>query len=109
MCNEYETERAALLARITHLQNGYMSELNVVEQALGAALGYTRYCDNPEVFPDATDADGVCVGIHAAGTLAIEAADVIKTLKARIDELEEMRTSAGVTVYDYRDDDECSP
>lgn len=75
-------------AHIEHLQTGYMAELNVVEQALGAALGYTRYCDNPEVFPDATDADGVCVGIHAAGTLAMEAADVITALKARIAELE---------------------
>ncbi len=81
MVEEYE-------ARIAHLQTGYMAELNVVEQALGAALGYTRYCDNPEIFPGTTEADGVCVGIHAAGTLAMEAADVIKAMKERLAELE---------------------
>ncbi len=80
-------------ARIAHLQAGYMAELNTVEQALGDVLGYTRYCDNPEIFPDATEADGVCVGIHTAGTLAMEAADVIKALKARIAELEEIDPS----------------
>ena len=43
-----------------------------IEQILGQALGYPRYADDPENFPDATDADGVCVGEHTALSLADE-------------------------------------
>lgn len=82
MRNEYEAERTQLLARIEHLQTGYMAELNVVEQALGAALGYPRYCDDQVNFPGTTEADGVCVGEHVAGTIAMEAAGKIVKLKA---------------------------
>lgn len=50
-------------------------------QILGEALHYPRYCDDEENFPDATKADGVCVGEHVAETLAKEAADCIKALE----------------------------
>lgn len=55
-----------------------------IEQTLGAALGYPRYCDDPTNFPGATEADGVCVGDHVAETLAKEAAQDIEKYRARL-------------------------
>lgn len=51
-----------------------------IEQILGAALGYPRYCDDQTNFPRATEADGVCTGDHVPVTLAVEAAEKIKAL-----------------------------
>lgn len=62
-----------------------------IEQILGAALGYPRYCDDQKNFPGATEADGVCVGYHVAETLATEAAARIATLQ----------TGKGVASPDY--------
>lgn len=45
---------------------------NEIQQILGKALGFPRYCDDPTNFPTATEADGVCVGEHTAATLASE-------------------------------------
>lgn len=64
-------------------------ESEEIEQILGKALGYPWYKDNPDTFPKAIEADGVCVGIETAWSLAKIAADKIK-------ELEE-------TVSDYKD------
>jgi hypothetical protein len=52
-----------------------------IEQILGKALGYPRYCDDPKNFPGATEADGVCVGVEVAVTLALQAADRIAALE----------------------------
>lgn len=53
-----------------------------IEQTLGAALGYPRFCDDQDAFPGATEADGVCVGDHTPETLAEEAAERIVTLQS---------------------------
>lgn len=55
-----------------------------IEQVLGAALRYPRYCDSPANFPDATPEDGVCVGDHCAESLAEEAAAVIERYRAAL-------------------------
>lgn len=52
-------------------------------QTLGRALGYPRYADDPANFPDAMDADGVCVGDHVAETIIAEAAAWIAAAKGR--------------------------
>ena len=65
-----------------------------IEQILGAALHYPRYCDSPDAFHGATEADGVCVGDHVAETLAEEAAAKIAALTAGRD-----RYRAALTAY----------
>jgi len=64
------------------LRKAAVDQNHEIEQILGAALGYPRYCDDPINFPDATEADGVCVGDHVAETLAEEAAARIVTLQS---------------------------
>ena len=64
------------------LRKAAVDQNQEIEQTLGAALGYPRYCDNLESFPDATEDDGVCVGDHVAETLAEEAAARIVTLQS---------------------------
>lgn len=61
----------------------YQEEESKIEQILGKALGYPWYKDDPKNFPNATEADGVCVGDNTAWSLAMEAADKIKELKKR--------------------------
>ena len=60
-----------------------LTELEKIEQILGKALGYPWYKDDPDIFPKATEADGVCVGIETAWSLAMIAADRIKELEER--------------------------
>lgn len=67
--------------RVLDKMLGMSGELSQVEQILGRALHYPRYCDDQENFPGTTDADGVCTGDHAPATIAMEAA-------RRIDRLE---------------------
>lgn len=56
-----------------------------VSQILGQALGYPRFMDDPVNFPNATEADGVCVGDHTAVTLAQEAAQrITATTEAKL-------------------------
>ena len=56
-------------------------ESEEIEQILGKALGYPWFKDDPKNFPTATEADGVCVGIETAWSLAMIAADRIKELE----------------------------
>ena len=56
---------------------------NDVCQTLGKALGYPWFKDDQKNFPGATEADGVCVGEHVAGSIADEAAAKIVELKQR--------------------------
>lgn len=58
----------------------YQKELEEIEQILGKALGYPWYKDDPKNFPNATEADGVCVGVETAWSLAMIAADKLKAL-----------------------------
>ena len=52
-------------------------------QALGKVLGYPWYKDDPGNFPDATEADGVCVGEHVAESIAAEAASRLAAARER--------------------------
>jgi hypothetical protein len=85
----HEQEIAILRAALAHtdrerdrLRKAATDQNHQIEQTLGAALGYPRYCDDQKAFPDATEADGVCVGDHVAETLAEEAAARIVTLQS---------------------------
>ncbi len=62
-----------------------------IEQTLGAALGYPRFCDDQKAFPGATEADGVCVGDHVAETLAEEAAALIARYRAALSRIPDCR------------------
>ena len=59
----------------------YQEESLEIEQILGKALGYPWYKDDPKNFPNATEADGVCVGDNTACSLANEAAKRIEDLE----------------------------
>ena len=69
-----------LYSEIQRLKNGLSKQQGEVQQILGKALGYPRYCDDQVNFPLATEKDGVCVGEHTAETLAEEAAKKIAEL-----------------------------
>lgn len=62
-------------ARMERAIRGYQAEAREVEQAAGKALGYPWFKDDQTNFPGATEADGVCVGEHVAGTITSELAD----------------------------------
>jgi hypothetical protein len=70
-------DRKAILALI--------KESDEIAQVLGKALGYPWYKDDPKNFPNATEADGVCVGDHTAWSLAMCAADKIKELEDKVE------------------------
>lgn len=60
-----------------------LEEFHQIEQILGKALGYPWYKDDLKNFPDATEADGVCIGAETAWSLAMIAADKIKQLEEK--------------------------
>ena len=66
-------------------ENAYFALEGGVCQILGKALGYPWYKDDQEVFPGATEADGVCVGEHVADSLALEAARIIRQLESSLE------------------------
>lgn len=76
-------ERDAELAR---LRAACRKNDNDIEQVLGRALGYPRYCDDQTNFPGSTDADGVCVGDQVAASLAMQASDLVAQLRADLAE-----------------------
>lgn len=62
----------------------YKKESEEIEQILGKALGYPLYIDDPKTFPNATEDDGVCVGIETAWSLAMGAAQTITALEDKL-------------------------
>lgn len=76
-----------LRVELASLRTACSRENEEISQALGRALGYPRFCDDQKNFPEATEADGVCVGDHVAATLAMEAAGRIGTLVAEVAKL----------------------
>ena len=62
-----------------------------IEQILGKVLGYPWFKDDKQNFPDATEADGVCVGEHIAVTLAMEISNKYAALKAELDHVGSQR------------------
>ena len=75
--NDRQTkDKKAILALIKESQE--------IEQILGKALRYPWYKDDPKNFPNATEADGVCVAPNTAASLAMHAADKIKELEDKL-------------------------
>jgi hypothetical protein len=76
-----DSGRAALVQAVAR-------ENHKIEQVLAQALGgYPRYADDPKTFPDALPDDPtVFVGIEIPLTLAMQAADEIKRLRAELEE-----------------------
>lgn len=69
---------------VRELRAGLITQSHIIEQVLGQALGYPWYKDDPKNFPDATEADGVCVGDHVAESLADQAARIIRELREEL-------------------------
>lgn len=77
---------------------GFRQELDEVEQTLGKALGFPWFKDDQKNFPGATEANGVCIGEHTAGTLAQSAAEKLANLEH---DLELLRNALGEVCSDY--------
>lgn len=75
-------------AEIGRVKTAYYETNKEVEQALGKAMDYPWFKDDPNIFPGATESDGVCIGDHVTGSIADEAAELIDTLKVRVAKLE---------------------
>jgi hypothetical protein len=71
------------IQKLKEVRDKMIKESQEIEQILGKALGYPWYKDDPTNFPNATEADGVCVAPNAAASLAMHAADKIKMLEIR--------------------------
>lgn len=69
--------------RVRHVAKNLWKESQEIEQILGKALGYPWYKDDPTNFPNATEADGVCVAPNTAASLAMHAADMMKMMGIR--------------------------
>lgn len=76
--------------RYRELKKEVMHEFHEIEQILGQALGYPRYCDDQKNFPGTRPTDGVCVGDHVAATLASEAAATIHRLRAENEKMKSL-------------------
>lgn len=78
----------ALRAEVEKLKAAYSITQHDIQQTLGRALNYPWFKDDLTNFPNATEADGVCVGDHVAESLADEAAAKIIELCAKVERLE---------------------
>jgi len=78
-------------AEIERLRNACISQERDISQTLGKALGYPWFKDDPTNWPNATEADGVCVGEHVAESLADEAAKKLAEQTAEIERLTKER------------------
>lgn len=85
-CEIMQGEHNALEAKVRDLKDGAIKSANEIEQTLGIALGYPWYKDDFKSFPNATVADGVCVGDNVPESLAAEAADRIQSLTTQLEE-----------------------
>lgn len=77
-------------------------ESEEIEQILGKALGYPWYTDDPKNFPNATEADGVCVGVETAWSLAMIAADKIKELEEKLKNATTFKIKIIDNIYCYK-------
>lgn len=78
--------RDAAVERLARVEAALAKEHTAIENILGRALRYPRYCDDQKNFPGTTDADGVCVGEHVPETLAAEAAAKIADMEKGLGE-----------------------
>lgn len=81
---ELEEDNARLTARVAKLEWACSATQHDIQQTLGKALNYPWYKDDQKNFPNATEADGVCVGDHVAESLADETVTKITALRAEI-------------------------
>jgi hypothetical protein len=72
--------------------------IDACQQLAGKALGYPWFKDDPKNFPEATEADGVCIGEHADDTIVEELAKRYSELEAENARLRE----AAETLLAYR-------
>jgi len=79
-----------------------LTELEKIEQILGKALGYPWYKDDPDIFPKATEADGVCVGVETAWSLAMIAADRLKELEEKLNNATTFEIKIIDNIYCYK-------
>lgn len=79
--------KAVPSADLDRLRFAAVRQQRDIQQTLGKALGYPKFCDDKKNFPDATEADGFCVGDHVAESLANETASELDRLRAECDEL----------------------
>jgi len=78
------TLQSQLAASEKKHRDTYYKTAHEVEQRLGKALGYPWYKDDLQNFPDATEADGVCVGDHVPESIAAAAANRIRKLEEQV-------------------------
>jgi regulator of replication initiation timing len=86
---EREKEQNEARSEVERLRRSFSEYDNRIQQELGKELGYPWYKDSQEHFPGATEASGVCVGDHVGETLAAEAAEKIRDLRAEVEKLKE--------------------
>lgn len=91
-CSRAAEEIEYLRSEITELKRqraGYQWHMHECEQIAGKALGYPWYKDDQKNFPGATEADGVCIGVHVGDTIVAELAEKYEKAKDKIAALEE--------------------
>lgn len=88
-----------LLADNERLRTAMRETDEFICQTLAQALGYPWYKDDTENFPEATEESGVCVGEHTSDSLALDAADLIRSQREHIAEL---KTAAEPHLISYR-------
>jgi len=98
------------IQKLKDVRDKMIKESQEIEQILGKALGYPWYKDDLKNFPNATEADGVCVAPNTAASLAMHAADMMKMMGVRelykqriIDEQREDIASLKESVEYYSD------
>ncbi len=96
-------EKEAYEKAMADLRTAVARESREIEQTLGKALGYPWYKDDPKNFPNATEANGVCVGEHVPASLAVEAARKIADLTRERDEALSQLNSSGNVIYQWRE------
>lgn len=80
-------EETSLKDDVAFYKDACFKQNHEIEQTLGKALGYPWFKDSPEIFPEAIEEDGVCVGDHVAESLAVEAANRIKSYEEKINKV----------------------
>ena len=106
---QFHPEKRALLdqCRALTIRNQWLEEAlhatgHHIDQTLGAALHYPRYCDDQKSFPGATEADGVCTGDHVSRSLASEAARTITVMEGMIEGYQSKAARPGVSLGRFR-------
>lgn len=112
LCDMIGRLRQALVAAKRNIAQRRESEHEAM-QLLGAAVGCPRYSDSPDIFPQATENDGVCTVPHSLETLAKSAAERIRDTDNAIKYLERT-ASQRATLPSYlqsvlRADCQCHP